>query len=255
MLTYMGRRYADGQAGARAVLSSSSIFCSPSLTRTACQPMNPPSLAASAARWAHSSSHSEKAWVSSGVAFVATMPRTRESSSRICLPARPAESGLKPLTGFWCRSAIALTSWATSPTRSPRPSWIVVPTTLTTAPVSLTTSMGPPGSASVIAMPATRGARTMADHSSSLNSAFPVMSRRYQPVGQQAGAALPSAFASVQERKDPDFAGRQLDDGSPARSDGRYRDAGAARAHGRGAAGCRDADEGVAARDVAVAGP
>src|SRR4051794_38243984 len=187
MLTYMARRYADGQAGARAVLSSSSIFCSPSLTRTACHPMNPPSLAASAARWAHSSSHSEKAWVSSGVAFAATMPRTRESSSRICLPARPAESGLKPLTGFWCRSAISLTVWATSPTRSLRPSWIVVPTTLTTAPVSLTTSMGPPGSASVIAVPATRGARTMADHSSSLNSAFPVMGRRYQQLDSRPG--------------------------------------------------------------------
>src|SRR6185437_3153602 len=47
--------------------------------------------------------------------------------------------------------------------------------TFSTAEVSLTTSIGPPGSAIVIAMPATCGARTSVAHSSSVKSALPVM--------------------------------------------------------------------------------
>ena len=40
--------------------------------------------------------------------------------------------------------------------------------------VSFVASMGPPGSASEIAMPATNGARTTRDHSSSVKSLFVV---------------------------------------------------------------------------------
>ena len=41
--------------------------------------------------------------------------------------------------------------------------------------VSFVASIGPPGSASEIAMPATNGARTTRDHSSSVKSLFVVM--------------------------------------------------------------------------------
>jgi hypothetical protein len=104
------------------------------------------------------------------------------------------------LTGFW---RVSLISAATCPTRSSRPAWTASPTCLTIAAVSLTTSMGPPGSASVIAVPARNGARRTAAHSSSLKSALPVMVATLQEVGHRAGAGLRSALTSFFERKEP----------------------------------------------------
>src|SRR3954454_7656660 len=64
-------------------------------------------------------------------------------------------------------------------TSSPRPPVPAAPTTdFRVADVSLTTSIGPPGSDSEIAMPATNGARLSRAHSSSVKSALPVIWHR-----------------------------------------------------------------------------
>ncbi len=74
--------------------------CSPALTRSACQPMKPPSFAASAAAWAASISQARNAAASSGAAFSDAMALTPRSSSRISTPAVDA-LGLKPPSGLW----------------------------------------------------------------------------------------------------------------------------------------------------------
>ena len=92
-------------------------------------------------------------------------------SSTISLPAR-APRGLKSPTGFLRCSASPRTSRASAPVRSSRCSLDERVTNVTTAEASFRTSIGPPGSASVIAMPATIGERTRVAHSSSLKWAF-----------------------------------------------------------------------------------
>ena len=67
-----GERRADratartGRQSVTAWRTWSSIACSPSLIRLAWKPMNPPSLAASAAAWALAVSQAPYAWASSG---------------------------------------------------------------------------------------------------------------------------------------------------------------------------------------------
>src|SRR5215218_7958911 len=135
--------------------------------------MKPPSLAASAAACAVVSSHCLKAAVSSAVALELTMALTACSSSRICCPACVALVGLKPLSGFWLCWVIAWTSKAISASSCSRVGGLVAD--FKDAADSLASSIGPPGSAREIAIPATRGARRTRTHSSSVKSLFVVM--------------------------------------------------------------------------------
>src|SRR5215211_2090505 len=118
--------------------------------------MKPPSLAASAAACAVMSSHSLKAGISSAVALELTMALTARSSSRICCPAVAAFVGLKPLSGFCLCWVIAWTSKAISVSSCSRVGGLVAD--FKDAADSLASSIGPPGSAREIAIPATNGA-------------------------------------------------------------------------------------------------
>jgi NADPH:quinone reductase-like Zn-dependent oxidoreductase len=159
-----------------------SICCSPALTRSAPKPMKPPSLPASAAAWAATSSHRRNASASSGVALAVTSSLTSRSSSSTCWP----PVGLKSPKGF-CRCRVsACTSKATAASSS---SWLggrVADRKV--AVVSLATSIGPPGSASEIATPATNGARRIRVHSWSVKSCLDVMATSWErgvsPTGQ-----------------------------------------------------------------------
>ena len=82
-------------------LARNGIRCSPSLTRSACQPRKPPSFAAFAASCAASSNHSRTAAASSGVPFSETVWLTSRSSSRISTPALAPLLGLKPPSGLF----------------------------------------------------------------------------------------------------------------------------------------------------------
>src|SRR5215213_11711593 len=137
--------------------------------------MKPPSLAASAAACAVVSSHCLKAAVSSAAALELTMALTACSSSRICCPAVAALVGLKPLSGFCLCWVIAWTSNAISASSCSRVGGLVAD--FKDAEDSLASSIGPPGSAREIAIPATNGARRIRIHSSSVKSLFVVMTR------------------------------------------------------------------------------
>src|SRR5215212_8867042 len=153
----------------------SNMASSPRLTCIAWKPMKPPSLAASAAACAVVSSHCLKAAISSAVAFELTMALTACSSSRICCPAVAAVVGLKPLSGFCLCWVIAWTSKAISASSCSRVGGLVAD--FKDAEDSLASSIGPPGSAREIAIPATNGARRTRIHSSSVKSLFVVMTR------------------------------------------------------------------------------
>src|SRR5918994_4638420 len=178
--------------------SCASMSFSPWLTRSAWKPMNPPSFAASAAFCAHSMIHARNSSASSGLAFALAISLARDSSSTISLPAM-APLGLKSPAGFLRCSASPRTSRASSPVSSSRCPLAELVTTLTTAEVSFRTSIGPPGSASVIAMPATIGERTSVAHSSSVKSAFVVISRPLpyvaRPARQDRSTQASSALA------------------------------------------------------------
>ena len=99
----------------------------------------------------------------------------RASSSRISWPAS-APFGLNSRSGFLWALASATASEATAPTNSPRPAPSAAPMTVfSAAAVSFASSIGPPGSDSEIAMPATNGARLIRAQSSSVKSALPVI--------------------------------------------------------------------------------
>ena len=86
-------------------------------------------------------------------------------------------AGLNPASGLLRCFVSAVTSRAIASTSSPRPPPSAAPTTVrSVAAVSFTASIGPPGSASEIAMPAMNGARLSCVHSSSVKSVFDVMS-------------------------------------------------------------------------------
>jgi len=79
---------------------------------------------------------------------------------------RFAPFGLKSPIGFWWRCDIDIASWDTATSRgSSLPGWEVA---LSAAIVSCVSSMGPPGSAREMAMPATSGERRSDAHSSSV---------------------------------------------------------------------------------------
>jgi hypothetical protein len=81
----------------------------------------------------------------------------------------------KPPSGFFRSRASATASRAIACASSPRSPASAAVTVFSVAAVSLTASIGPPGSASEIAMPATNGARLRRVHSSSVKSAFVVI--------------------------------------------------------------------------------
>src|SRR4051812_29889676 len=103
------------------------------------------------------------------------MRLTSPSSARISTPAFAPELGLKPPSGFLRCAASATTSLAIAPGSSPRPPPSAPRTVLSVAAVSLTASIGPPGSAREIAIPATNGARLSRAHSSSVKSTLVVI--------------------------------------------------------------------------------
>jgi hypothetical protein len=131
--------------------------------------MKPPSFPASAAAWAAATSHLRNASTSWGVALAVTSSLTARSSSSTCWPPR----GLKSPSGFCLCWASAWTSRAIDASSS---SWLGGRVAdRSDAMVSLATSIGPPGSASEIATPATSGARRIQVHSSSVKSCLDVM--------------------------------------------------------------------------------
>ena len=140
--------------------------------------MNPPSLAASAASWATSTIHLAKACASSGVAFASTMSSVSRSSCSTAAPAWLLSATLKPFIGFSRCWPIAMTCCDTTSSSSSCVGG--APTPRRVAIVSLESSIGPPGSASEIAMPAIIGARRTRTHSSSVNAASAVMSNSFR---------------------------------------------------------------------------
>ena len=150
------------------------MACSRSLTCTAWNPMKPPSLAASAAAWAAVTSQVPKAAASSAEALAPTIATTPRSSSSTPSPGL-GPSGLKPLSGFSRFCAISWMSSATSESSCSRDGGFVA--FFSVAIDSLAVSIGPPGSASEMARPATSGARRTRVHSSSVKSVF-VVTRR-----------------------------------------------------------------------------
>jgi hypothetical protein len=135
--------------------------------------MNPPSFAASAAAWAVATSHPRNASISSGVALAATIASTARSSSRISAPAVAELLGLKLFAGF-CRCWIM--AWMSRATAASSSCWLGGTVAARSVAIpSLEISIGPPGSAIVIAKPATIGARRTRSHSSSVKDAFDVI--------------------------------------------------------------------------------
>ena len=120
------------------------------------------------------------------------MRLTSRSSSRISTPAFAPLPGLNPVSGFLRCLESSATSRAIAATRSPRPPASAAPSTVfSVADVSLTASIGPPGSASEIAMPATNGARLIRAHSASVKSAFEVI------IGSRSAArGIPGSYGS-----------------------------------------------------------
>ena len=103
------------------------------------------------------------------------MPLTAPSSSTISTAA-VAPFGLKPPSGFLRCFASSTVSRASAWTNSPwSPASAACVTVFNAAEVSLTASIGPPGSAIEIDRPATNGARLSRAHSSSVKSAFDAM--------------------------------------------------------------------------------
>src|SRR5688572_14769036 len=162
--------------------------------------MKPPSLAASAAACATASNHARTASASSSVAFSETMRLISLSSSRISVPAAAPLLGLNPETGFLRSRAWSRTSLAIASTSAPRPLSPAAASTLwRVALVSLNASIGPPGSASEIAMPARNGARLTRVHSSSLKSVLEVMISSGSLVAGERLSLEPSALVAILE--------------------------------------------------------
>src|SRR3954469_21630593 len=151
--------------------------------------MKPPSFAASAAACAVTISQSRNASVSSGVALAATIRSTSRSSSRISAAAVGGLVGLKSLAGL-CFACIC--AWISNATALRSSSWLggTVAERMVAIP-SFEISIGPPGSAIVMATPTTNGARRTRSHSSSLKAALPVM-----PL-LRAYAASPALYVAV----------------------------------------------------------
>jgi hypothetical protein len=127
--------------------------------------MKPPSLAASALACAACISHCRKASASSGVAFADRISLTFLSSPATCSRTVAALRSISFITLLRCccwASASCDTATRSSSSVGGAPAARIA------AMLSLVSSIGPPGSASETAKPATVGARRRAAHSSSV---------------------------------------------------------------------------------------